>query len=88
MTKGVQLSARGSANIQNVRYVLIVCDSSENSPELHVDCDEISVRLMVIWRSDRAWYEPTVVMWYTLVLLTSRRVLLGARKRVLSQGVL
>ena len=33
-------------------------------------CNEISVRLMVIWHSNRAWYEPTVGAWYSLVLLT------------------
>ena len=43
---------------------------------------------MVIRHSDRARYEPTVVAWYTLVLLASRRVLLGAHSRAPSQEVL
>ena len=46
--------------------------------EASTACDEISVRLMVIWHSNRAWYEPTVVVWYALILLAGRRVLLGA----------
>ena len=43
------------------------------------NCDEIGVRLTVIWHSNRAWYEPTVVAWYALVPLASGRILLGAR---------
>ena len=41
-------------------------------------CNEIGVRLTVIWYSDRAWYESTVGVWYVLVLLAGGSVLLGA----------
>ena len=43
---------------------------------------------MVIRYSDRARYEPTIVAWYTLIPLASRRVLLGAYSQAPSREVL
>ena len=68
-------------NPKHVTTTMEICQSSAS-------CDEIGVRLMVIWYSDRAWYEPTLVVWYALVPLAGRRVLLGACSRAPSQEVL
>ena len=62
------------AQLQPITGPLIIVKAER----LRAACNEIGVRLMVIWYSDRAWYELTMVVWYALVLLASRRVLLGA----------